>query len=202
MTILLFTTNQHKKQEFQTLFNQYMPAVSIITPNELGLTMPEVEEDGSSFAENAYLKALAMAYTTPFPVLADDSGLSVHALDNNPGIKSARYAGENASDAQNRQLLCDNLKKLNLQQSTAHFTAALAFIDTQRAFIVEAECYGKITINEQGTNGFGYDPLFIPDGYDITFAQCDATTKNTISHRAKALLTLIETLRSYDYFQS
>ncbi len=202
MTILLFTSNQHKKQEFQALFQLYRPEITLTTPRELGFTLPNVDEDGSTFAENAYLKALAMAYVTSFPVLADDSGISVHALDNNPGIKSARYAGENATDADNRALLCENLKKRALQQSPAHFTAALAFIDTKRAFIVEAECHGTIIVNERGNNGFGYDPLFIPNGYDQTFAQCDSTIKNTISHRAQALQKLIQTLIAYDYLQS
>lgn len=199
MTILLFTTNDHKRQEFETLLQQYEPSISIVTPSSLGISLPYVEETGSTFAENAYIKASALAYSTPYPVLADDSGLSVKFLDGHPGVRSARYAGENANDAENRVLLIDNLKQLKLDESPAHFTAALAFIDTMRAFIVEEECHGKVTIREQGNHGFGYDPLFIPEGYDQTFAQCEPSLKNTVSHRAKALRHLINVMKSYEY---
>jgi len=202
MTILLFTTNDHKRKEFETLLQQYEPTLTIITPATLGLPLPHVEETGSTFAENAYIKALAMAYSTPYPILADDSGLSVKILDGHPGVRSARYAGENAPDSENRTLLIDNLKKLNVEESPAHFTAALAFIDGLRAFIVEAECHGKVIIQEHGKNGFGYDPLFIPDGYEQTFADCEPSVKNRVSHRAKALQKLINELKSYEYLPS
>jgi len=150
----------------------------------------EAEENFATFAENAIAKAQFYASATGLCALADDSGLEVEALGGAPGVFSARYAGAHASDADRRTLLLSELSKLGDSNRRARFVAVVAISKPNGEIlsISEGICNGTITFAPRGTGGFGYDPLFIPDGYDQTFAELPDTIKNQISHRARALL--------------
>lgn len=150
----------------------------------------EAEENFATFAENAIAKAQFYASATGLCALADDSGLEVEALGGAPGVFSARYAGAHASDADRRTLLLSELSKLGDSNRRARFVAVVAISKPNGEIlsISEGICNGTITFAPRGTGGFGYDPLFIPDGYAQTFAELPDTIKNQISHRARALL--------------
>ena len=147
------------------------------------------EENGVTYAENAIAKARFYAAATGLIALADDSGLEVAALDWAPGVYSARYAGENASDADRRELLLSELSKTNNPDRRARFVSVVAIADPAGTVLNLSEgiCDGTITFTPRGTGGFGYDPLFIPDGHTQTFAELPDSIKNRISHRALAL---------------
>jgi XTP/dITP diphosphohydrolase len=149
----------------------------------------EAEENFTTFAENAIAKAQFYASATGLCALADDSGLEVAALGGAPGILSARYAGANATDADRRALLLSELTKISRPDRHARFVAvvAIAHPNGEVLNVSQGICDGTITFAPRGTNGFGYDPLFIPDGYSQTFAELPDTIKNLISHRARAL---------------
>jgi len=148
------------------------------------------EENGQTYAENAIAKALFYARATGRCALADDSGLEVAALGGGPGVFSARYAGENASDADRRELLLMELAETADQDRRARFVCVVAIADAAGGVLNVSEgiCEGTITFAPRGEGGFGYDPLFIPDGYSQTFAELSDDVKNRISHRALALL--------------
>jgi XTP/dITP diphosphohydrolase len=150
----------------------------------------EAEENFFTFAENAIAKAQFYASATGLCALADDSGLEVAVLNGAPGVFSARYAGASASDADRRALLLSELLKTGDTNRRARFVAVVAIANPDGAIlnVSEGVCNGSITFAPRGTGGFGYDPLFIPDGYDQTFAELPDTVKNLISHRARALL--------------
>ena len=150
----------------------------------------EAEENFVTFAENAIAKAQFYAAATGLCVLADDSGLEVAALGGAPGVFSARYAGANASDADRRALLLSELTRIEDTGRRARFVAvvAIATPDGEVLNLSEGICDGTITLAPRGTGGFGYDPLFVPNGYDQTFAELPDTIKNLISHRARALI--------------
>ena len=150
----------------------------------------EAEENFATFAENAIAKAQFYASATGLCALADDSGLEVEALGGAPGVFSARYAGAHASDADRRTLLLSELAKVGESNRRARFVAVVAIATPHGEIlnISEGTCSGTITFSPRGTGGFGYDPLFIPDGHTQTFAELPDTIKNQISHRARALL--------------
>src|SRR5690606_10490715 len=146
--------------------------------------MPEAEETGSTFMENARIKALAANAHTGLPALADDSGLEAAALGGAPGVYSARFAGDGADDAANRKKLLEMLDGFGPSLRTARFRCALAFAVKGRVvWETEKSCSGALLRQERGTGGFGYDPLFVPDGHDRTFAEMSAAEKDAISHR-------------------
>ena len=151
----------------------------------------EAEENFATFTENAIAKAQFYASATGLCALADDSGLEVEALGGAPGVFSARYAGAHASDADRRTLLLSELAKVGESNRRARFVAVVAIATPNGEIlnISEGTCSGTITFAPRGTGGFGYDPLFIPDGYDQTFAELPDTIKNQISHRARALMS-------------
>ena len=150
----------------------------------------EAEENFMTFGENAIAKAQFYALATGLCALADDSGLEVAALNGAPGVFSARYAGANASDADRRSLLLSELVKTGDTNRRARFVAVVALANPNGEVLNLSEgiCEGSITFAPRGTGGFGYDPVFIPDGYDKTFAELPDTVKNLISHRARALM--------------
>ena len=156
------------------------------------------EEIGDTYCANAIAKARVYSSATGLVALADDSGLEVAALAGAPGVFSARYAGENASDADRRQLLLSELAKTGDKNRRARFVAAAAIADKDGYVlsVVEGICEGTITFDPRGSGGFGYDPLFVPDGYDQTFAELSEEIKNRISHRAKALIQTRQFLAS------
>jgi len=160
---------------------------------------PEVavaEENAETYAGNAIAKAGFYARATGLTSLADDSGLEVEALDGAPGVISARYAGEHATDADRRDLLLSELARTGSANRRARFVCAIAIVsaDGEVLNLSEGICNGSITFNARGTSGFGYDPVFVPDGYNETFAELSDEIKNEISHRARALLNLRNTL--------
>lgn len=149
---------------------------------------PEVEESGETFAENAALKANAISRFTGGWALADDSGLETDALPGEPGVRSARFAGENATDAENNALLLRKLAVIPGAPRTARFRCALVLSrDGGAVATFDGTVEGVIVDELRGAGGFGYDPMFMPDGYDQTFGQLPAETKNAVSHRSRAL---------------
>jgi XTP/dITP diphosphohydrolase len=186
--VLVATTNPGKVRELAAILNGL--------PVELaGLAelpgAPEVEETGATFLANARLKALAYAAWSGLPALADDSGLEVDALGGDPGVRSARYAGEGAGDEANLVKLLEALREVPPAERTARFRCAAVFaLPDGRAWQAEAAWDGRLLDAPRGTGGFGYDPVFVPDGWDRTSAEVDAATKNAASHRAKAFAAL------------
>jgi XTP/dITP diphosphohydrolase len=159
----------------------------------------DVEETGLTFADNAVLKAESYAVQTGFWTLSDDSGLEVEALGGAPGIFSARYAGENASDQDRITKLLEELNRTNDKVRAARFICAMAIADKngQKRFLAEGICNGKIVLQPHGTNGFGYDPIFVPNGFEQTFGELSSTIKGKISHRARAIAKIIRFLHTF-----
>lgn len=186
MDIIVATKNKGKIKEIKKILGEH----NVISQDEAGIKI-DVEETGTTFAENAFLKAAAIFELTGSAVIADDSGLEVDALGGAPGIYSARYGGEGLTDEDRvEKLLCE---MENISHRGAQFACAMALImpDGQK-HLFEGIVRGKLTHSVIGENGFGYDPIFIPDGYDTTFGILDSSIKNEISHRAKALKKLSE----------
>lgn len=185
-TLLLGTRNPGKVIEITSILGDSGWSFSSLQdfPN-----VGEAEENFTTFAENAIAKACFYASATGLCTLADDSGLEVEALGGAPGVFSARYAGANASDADRRSLLLSELIKVGATTRRARFVAVVAIATPDGKVLNTSEgiCNGTITFAPRGTGGFGYDPLFIPDGYSQTFAELPDTIKNQISHRARAL---------------
>jgi len=183
--LLIATRNQKKKRELQVILSAWN--IKLLTLDDIE-GMPEVEEDGATFSENALKKAQTIAQLSGCITLADDSGLVVDALGGAPGVFSARFAGVEANDKNN------NLKLLNLMQNvpdedrTARFICVIAVADPEgHVNTVQGVCEGKIGVTPKGQGGFGYDPLFIPSGFSKSFAELSDMEKNQISHRGKAL---------------
>jgi XTP/dITP diphosphohydrolase len=193
--LLLGTRNPGKVQEITTILAGAGWVFSSL--QEFPLVGPAAE-DGVTYAENAIAKAQFYAAATGLLALADDSGLEVAALDGAPGVYSARYAGEGASDAERRKLLLSELSKVNNRDRRARFVAAVAIArpDGTVLNLSEGTCEGMIIFESRGAGGFGYDPLFVPEGYDQTFAELSEEIKNRISHRARALLRTRQFLTS------
>jgi XTP/dITP diphosphohydrolase len=183
---LIATRNSGKIHELRSLLNP-LP-LQLRSLAEFPLTT-EVEETGTSFTENAVLKAKAYAEQTGLWALADDSGLEVEALNGAPGIFSSRYAGEEASDAERIEMLLAQLSSSGTTRRQARFVCVIAIADPQGRIqnISTGECAGRIAQAPRGENGFGYDPIFMPDGHDLTFGELPAEIKKQISHRALAL---------------
>jgi XTP/dITP diphosphohydrolase len=192
-TILLATRNQGKVKEFQSFFAELGWHVEPVPADA-----PEVIEDGSTFAENARKKAETISQHYHMPALADDSGLEVDALEGRPGVYSARYAGEHATDADNNSKLINEMSGLNTPDDrTARFISAIAFARPgQKTLITFGTVEGLILPEPRGTGGFGYDPLFYLPDLQKTMAEIPLEQKNRLSHRAKALRTMIDILKA------
>ncbi len=189
MQLILATRNTHKTREITQILRSDVAVRDLTAHPEVS----EVEENGSSFEENAKLKACEISKQLPGLIIADDSGLEVDALGGAPGIHSARYAGSNASDKENVRKLLIELAKVNpkTNQRRARFRCVLAGArDGQILFTVEGIVKGKIAEEPRGLHGFGYDPVFVPEGFEQTFAEMSADLKNKISHRANAIRNL------------
>jgi len=193
-SLVIASRNEKKKKELLQIIGDIN--LEVVTLNEFP-DAPEVEEDGLTFRENATKKAREIARFTGCLTLADDSGLEVDALGGRPGVYSARFAGEPSDDERNNQKLLDLLQGIPAQERTARFRCviAIAFPDG-RVETTEGACEGRIGFNPGGQGGFGYDPLFIPDGFSQTFAELSPEVKNRISHRGKALQAASKLLRS------
>lgn len=196
MTLIIATSNKGKIKEINDYFSFHNLCINAIAYSEI-IQPFEIEENGSTFAENALIKAYAISQHIPNEwVLADDSGISVPALNYEPGIYSARYAGLNANDAQNRAKMIEQLNQKNLQQTPAYYTAALSLVKNSTAYTVHGWTYGSVINQEKGEGGFGYDPLFVPQGYEKTLGELPIETKIMLSHRSKALELIMIILRS------
>jgi XTP/dITP diphosphohydrolase len=196
MKLLVGTNNQGKIKELNEFLTD-LP-VQLFGLNNFN-NLSEVEETGQTFAENAVLKANSYALQTGLWSLSDDSGLEVEALGGAPGVFSARYAGEKASDEERLIKLLDELAETNDDLRRARFVCAMAVADEKGEikFLTEGICNGKLALKPRGTNGFGYDPIFIPDGYEDTFGELSSTIKSQISHRARAIEKIMRFLRSF-----
>lgn len=183
MKILIASHNLHKIQEIRDIFD--LPGVEWVSTADIP-DVGEVEEDGETFEANALKKATELARATGLWALADDSGLEVTALGNAPGVFSARYAGEPCNHARNNTKLLSDLK--GHADRSARFRCVVALSDPAgHAETVSGSCPGHIIEQLRGTEGFGYDPLFVPEGYDTTFAEMGSAQKNQLSHRGRAL---------------
>lgn len=183
MKLVIATRNKHKLEEICEIFS--VPGLEIVSALDYP-DIPDVEEDGTTFEANAIKKAVSLAKATGLLALADDSGLEVDALNGAPGIYSARYAGEPVSYPANNRKLLKELEKAPNRRARFRCVIALSSSDG-KAKTVDGRCEGVIAHEERGKQGFGYDPLFIPDGFSKTFAEMDAAAKNSISHRGRAL---------------
>lgn len=195
MNIILCTTNQDKVNEFK---NNIL-SLNISTYKDENINI-NIEETGTTFQENALLKLNEVIKTFPYLIkkydliIAEDSGLCVDALDGQPGIYSARYSGQNASDSANNQKLLSELE--GCKERKAHYELCIACFYQQATHLFTGTLDGEIANKEMGTNGFGYDPLFIPKGYRQTLGELDATIKAKISHRSKAIEKMFSYLSS------
>ncbi len=193
MDFLIATHNKKKQAEMQRMLGPL--GISVKTADDLGIELTEVEEDGTTFHENARIKALSGCRESGLPCIADDSGLCVDFLGGAPGIYSARYSGEHGNDKQNNEKLLKELENVEKEKRTAYFACSISccFPDG-REITAEGKCYGYIGFEEQGDGGFGYDPLFITE--KGCFGQLSAEEKDEISHRGNALRELKEKLKS------
>ena len=186
--MVLATGNEHKAEEFEDLFAG--SKFKVFSAAKFG-GMPKVIENGKTFQSNAYLKAFALSKQLKKKhwVIADDSGLEVDYLDGAPGIYSARYAGTKASDSDNLDKLLTNLDGVSKSKRQARFRCVLCLIDKDAGtYYFEGTCEGSINLKPKGKSGFGYDPIFIPDGYKTSFAELGESIKSQLSHRAKAVI--------------
>lgn len=184
--IVLSTDNINKLREIREILEDL--DIKIYGKSDIEGLDFEVIEDGDTLYDNALKKASAMAERVDYAVLADDTGLFVKALNGEPGVHSARYASEH-DDKKNREKLLNNLK--DKEDRSAYFKTEIILIDEDKNIIpIKGVCPGKISLEERGDNGFGYDSIFIPDGFDKTFAEMSHEEKNQISHRSRALKNL------------
>ena len=189
MKLVLATRNKGKIVELQRIIAEVMPEVELIGTDSFP-NLDDVEETEDSFIGNALLKAHAVAKATGLPAIADDSGLRVHALNGAPGIFSARYAGTHGDDLANLNKVLKNMDGVLDRSAAFHCAAAFAKPDGFE-LVVEEKLLGRLTTTPIGESGFGYDPIFIPDGFEITTAQMDPSLKDEISHRGMAFRALV-----------
>lgn len=184
--MVVASNNAHKLREIAQIFSEY----EIISQRQAGFDA-EVEETGTTFEENALIKAWAACKALGLPVLADDSGLCVDALDGAPGVYSARYCGWHGDDESNRQMLLKNME--GIENRTAYFCSSIVLVYPDgKVLVAEGKTYGKILHSEDGDGGFGYDPVFFSDDLQKSFGRATAGEKNGVSHRYRALCVLRE----------
>lgn len=196
--LVFASSNQHKLQEVRAILPD---TIQLLSLNDLGISQ-EIPETGKTLSENSELKArfvfdFLKKAGRQLPVLADDSGLEVMALQGAPGVFSARYAGEPKNDTKNNNKLLEELKRVTHRE--ARFVTVLCFIDGKQVYFFEGEVKGIIAFEPRGSFGFGYDPLFIPRGYRSTLAELGEEVKNSISHRAEALKKFLSFLKHFSF---
>ena len=195
MKVVLATRNRGKVSELQTLLKDM--GVEVIAIDEAG-KVPEIIEDGATFRENAMKKALVVSKATGLTAIADDSGLEVDALDGRPGVFSARYSGEGATDRKNYLKLLDEMQDVPDDKRTARFRCVMVACRPDGECISsEGSCEGRIIKEPRGTQGFGYDPVFVPEKDSRTMAELTKKEKNRISHRGRALRILKAELKNF-----
>ncbi len=186
MRIVAATKNKHKIEEIQAITRVF--GMEVVSRDRAGVPDIEIEEDGSTFEENSEKKARGIMELCGEITIADDSGLMVDALGGAPGVISARFAGEDGNDQANNEKLLRLLAEVKPEMRTARFVSVITMVYPDgRKIVARGECEGHIIDQPRGSNGFGYDPLFVPRSFDRTFAELSAEEKNRISHRALAL---------------
>lgn len=186
--LVIASHNPGKVREIAALLAPF--GVAVVSAGELGLAEPV--EDGTTFVANAEIKALAAARAANLPALADDSGLCVHALNGEPGVYSARWAGPNKDFTIAMEKVETALQKINAEDRSAHFACALALAwPDGHVETFEGQVHGHMVWPPRGERGFGYDPTFVPNGFDITFGEMEPTQKHAMSHRARAFAQLV-----------
>ena len=194
MDFLIATHNMKKRDELQRILSPL--GAHVLTADEAGVDLTDIEETGTTFEENALLKARSGCKEGKMPCIADDSGLCVDALDGAPGVYSARFAGEHGNDDKNNEKLLSLLSDVPPEKRTARFVSTVACVFPDgRELVVRGECEGKIGYEKRGENGFGYDPLFYVG--ERTFAEFTPEEKDAVSHRGNALRALTEALPAY-----
>lgn len=192
MKVILASRNAGKLREMREILSKH--GMDVISRDDAGIDTFEVEENGTTFEENSYIKARAIMEASGCPTIADDSGLVVDALSGAPGVYSARFAGEHCNDDDNNAKVLELMKDVPWEKRTARFVAVITMLFPDgRKLVARGEIEGRINWSVEGDGGFGYDTLFIPEGYDQTFGLIAQEIKNRISHRANALAKL-ETL--------
>jgi XTP/dITP diphosphohydrolase len=192
--LVIASRNEHKIDEMRRILELAGLDLELVGTVEFP-DLPEVEETGSTFAANAMLKAHAVSDFTGLPAVGDDSGLCVDALNGMPGILSARWSGTHGNDRANLELLLAQISQVPSDRRNASFICAAAYVHPDGTeFVVEGEMNGSLITAPLGDNGFGYDPIFIPQGHQITSAQMSSEEKDVISHRGKALAALVALL--------
>ncbi|MCI7147482.1 MAG: XTP/dITP diphosphatase [Candidatus Fimisoma sp.] len=199
ITMIAASSNAHKIKEIQSIMSKF--GVKVVSRKEAGVPEFEIEEDGETFEENSLKKAEAIMKATGKLTVADDSGLMVDYLGGAPGVYSARFAGEECDDEKNNEKLLKHLEGLPAEDRKAKFVSVITLMFPDgNTIVARGECPGRIIETPTGENGFGYDPLFVPDGLSKTFAQLSDKEKNSISHRARALEKLEEILTEREIF--
>ena len=192
--LVLATHNIHKQEEMNALLaDMGIVIVGLDAYPQIG----DIEETGITLIENSFIKARTVHELTGLPSLADDTGLEVDALDGAPGVYSARYAGKNPSFEDNMNKLLTELQGLPEDRRTARFRTIISFVDGSKELFSEGIVEGIITLDTKGEDGFGYDPIFQPEGQDLTFAEMTQNEKNKISHRGRALIKMRKLLEPY-----
>lgn len=184
MRFIIATNNAQKLKELERILSPL--GINAVSPKQEGISLYDVDENGATFKENSYIKAKAACEKTGLPAIADDSGICVDALDGAPGIFSARFAGDEATDEDKNNLILEKLKSVPEEKRGAHYTCAVTCVFPSGDEIqVEGYCYGKIAYEPDGDGGFGYDPIFLYNG--VSFGQVSAEEKDKVSHRGNAL---------------
>lgn len=195
--LVLATRNAKKLAELDRLLASAGLDVEILGSDAFS-DLPEIEETGSTFAENSLIKARAVAAHTGLIAIADDSGLCVDALDGQPGIYSARWAGPGATDESNLDLVLEQIRDVEPAQRTAHFACAAALVlPSGEEYVVHGQVNGVLLTQRRGEGGFGYDPIFLPDGFDATTAEMTSDQKDAISHRGQAMRALVPLIQDH-----
>jgi XTP/dITP diphosphohydrolase len=193
--IVIASRNDHKIEEMRRILEQAGLDWELVGSDQFP-DLPDVEETGSTFAANAMLKARAVSEFTGLPAVGDDSGLCVDALNGMPGILSARWSGTHGDDRANLELLLAQISQVPADRRSASFICAAAYVHPDGTeFVVEAAMNGSLITAPLGDHGFGYDPIFIPQGHQVTSAQMSSEEKDAISHRGKALAALVASLQ-------
>lgn len=194
MLAVAASQNKHKIDEIEAITEKF--GIKVIGRDDFGLPKFKIVEDGKTFEANSLKKAREILMVCNQITIADDSGLMVDALDGAPGVYSSRFAGEEGNDEKNNQKLLEMLKDVPPEKRTARFVSVITMLfPNGKKLVARGECEGHIMFDKSGNNGFGYDPLFRPLGYDVSFGEISSEEKNKISHRAKALEELQKLLK-------
>ena len=195
MRLLLASRNRKKLEELRRILDPALPGIEVLGLDDVE-AYEELPESGATFEENALIKARAGHTHTGLATVADDSGLTVDALNGMPGVLSARWAGSHGDDEANLRLVLDQLGDVPDERLGAAFICAAAYVDDVREIVTHGRMAGRLVRAPRGQNGFGYDPIFCPDGHDRTSAELSVPEKDAISHRGQALRMLADRLRS------